>query len=176
MAPGRAQLRVGQISVRCLGKSTVAKRGKGEIVAQLGGSEDFLDGRPQIVESALGRDPRPPQPPAGGLYGAKTGLAASGSGASTGEEEREVCSLMTCSLYRLAAALTAHKREIRNSPSRQDGKRKEMLTTSILPPGMSPRSPLESSITPSSKCDLSSSPVQSRIQRIIETLLPRPLQ
>jgi len=38
MAPGRAQLRVGQIGVRCLGKSTVAKRGKGEIVAQLGGS------------------------------------------------------------------------------------------------------------------------------------------
>ena len=37
LAPGRGQLRVGQISVRCLGKSTVAKRGKGEIVAQLGG-------------------------------------------------------------------------------------------------------------------------------------------
>ena len=29
--------------VRCLGKSTVAKRGKGEIVAQLGGSDDLLD-------------------------------------------------------------------------------------------------------------------------------------
>ena len=55
---GRAQLRVGQISVRCLGKSTVAKRGKGEIVAQLGGPDALLDGRPQIVESALGRDPR----------------------------------------------------------------------------------------------------------------------
>jgi hypothetical protein len=58
MAPGRAQLGVGQISVRCLGKSTVAKRGKREIVAQLGGSDDLLDGRPQIVESAFGRDPR----------------------------------------------------------------------------------------------------------------------
>ena len=109
MAPGRAQLRVGQISVRCLGKSTVAKRGKGEIVAQLGGSEDFLDGRPQIVESALGRDPRPPQPPAGGLYGAKTGFAASGSGASTGEEEREVCSLMTCSLLSAVVGVSAYR-------------------------------------------------------------------
>jgi hypothetical protein len=42
-APGRAQMRVGQISFRCLGKSTVAKRGKGDIVAQLGGSDDLLD-------------------------------------------------------------------------------------------------------------------------------------
>jgi hypothetical protein len=58
MAPGRAQLRVGQISVRCLGKSTVAKRGKGEIVAQLDSSDDLLDGCPEMVESSLGRDPR----------------------------------------------------------------------------------------------------------------------
>src|SRR5260370_580981 len=36
---------------------------------------------------------------------------------------------------------------------------------------MSPRSPLERSITPSSKYELLSSPVQSRIQRIIERLL-----
>jgi len=38
-------MRIGQIGVRCLGKSTVAKRGKREIVAQLGGS----DGRPLAV-------------------------------------------------------------------------------------------------------------------------------
>src|SRR5439155_16488599 len=46
--------------------------------------------------------------------------------------------------------------------------RNEMLTTSTVPLRMSPRSPWERSITPSSKRELSSSPVQSRIQRIID--------
>jgi hypothetical protein len=35
MAPCRAQLRIDQIGVRYLGKSTVAKRGNREIAAQL---------------------------------------------------------------------------------------------------------------------------------------------
>ena len=39
---------------------------------------------------------------------------------------------------------------------------------------MSPRSPLARSITPSSKCELPSSPVQSRIRRIIETFRVHP--
>src|ERR1700756_60215 len=49
--------------------------------------------------------------------------------------------------------------------------RNEMLTTLTVPLRMSPRSPLGRSIMPSSKCELSSSPVHSRIQRIIETSL-----
>src|SRR5690348_7968085 len=46
-----------------------------------------------------------------------------------------------------------------------------MLSTPTVPLRMSPRSPLERSITPSSKQELLSSPVHSRIQRIIETSL-----